>query len=147
MRRKRIFKVVLFLFVLLGLSAAVVSANSTGSNACANDPECIQVDNPGNSGMYSAPGEIYNIGGGNEITNRELTERLLQLCGRDDSAIDHVEDRLGHDRRYSIDCSKLKAIGWAPAQDFAEGLEQTVAWYRDNRAWWEPLKANTASVR
>ena len=93
------------------------------------------------------PGQIYNIGGGNEITNRELTERLLQLCGRDDSAIDHVEDRLGHDRRYSIDCSKLKAIGWAPAQDFAEGLEQTVAWYRDNRAWWEPLKANTASVR
>ena len=61
MRRKRIFKVVLFLFVLLGLSAAVVSANSTGSNACANDPECIQVDNPGNSGMYSAPGEIYNF--------------------------------------------------------------------------------------
>ena len=93
------------------------------------------------------PGQIYNIGGGNEITNRELTERLLQLCGRDDSAIDHVEDRLGHDRRYSIDCSKLRAIGWAPAQDFAEGLEQTVAWYRDNRAWWEPLKANTASVR
>ena len=93
------------------------------------------------------PGQIYNIGGGNEITNRELTERLLQLCGRDDSAIDHVEERLGHDRRYSIDCSKLKAIGWAPAQDFAEGLEQTVAWYRDNRAWWEPLKANTASVR
>ena len=93
------------------------------------------------------PGQIYNIGGGNEITNRELTERLIELCGRDESAIDYVEDRLGHDRRYSIDCSKLKAIGWAPAQDFAEGLEQTVAWYRDNRAWWEPLKANTASVR
>ncbi|MEZ5243818.1 MAG: dTDP-glucose 4,6-dehydratase [Acidimicrobiales bacterium] len=93
------------------------------------------------------PGQIYNIGGGNEITNRELTERLLELCGRDESAIDHVEDRLGHDRRYSIDCSKLKAIGWEPAQDFAEGLEKTVAWYRDNRAWWEPLKANTPSAR
>jgi dTDP-glucose 4,6-dehydratase len=93
------------------------------------------------------PGQIYNIGGGNEITNRELTDRLIELCGRDESAIDYVEDRLGHDRRYSIDCSKLKAIGWAPAQDFAEGLEKTVAWYRDNRAWWEPLKANTASVR
>ena len=93
------------------------------------------------------PGEIYNIGGGNEITNRELTDRLIELCGRDESAIDYVEDRLGHDRRYSIDCSKLQAIGWAPAQDFAEGLEKTVAWYRDNRAWWEPLKADTQSVR
>ncbi|MEM7140375.1 MAG: dTDP-glucose 4,6-dehydratase [Actinomycetota bacterium] len=93
------------------------------------------------------PGQIYNIGGGNEITNRELTDRLIDLCGRDESAIDYVEDRMGHDRRYSIDCSKLKAIGWAPAQDFAEGLEKTVAWYRDNRAWWEPLKANTASAR
>ncbi|MFT7610198.1 MAG: dTDP-glucose 4,6-dehydratase [Candidatus Aldehydirespiratoraceae bacterium] len=93
------------------------------------------------------PGQVYNIGGGNEITNRELTDRLIELCGRDESAIDYVEDRMGHDRRYSIDCSKLKAIGWAPAQDFAEGLEKTVAWYRDNRAWWEPLKANTASAR
>ncbi|MDG2027312.1 MAG: dTDP-glucose 4,6-dehydratase [Acidimicrobiales bacterium] len=95
----------------------------------------------------AVPGEIYNIGGGNEITNRELTDRLIELCGRDESAIDYVEDRLGHDRRYSIDCSKLRAIGWAPAQDFAEGLEKTVAWYRENRAWWEPLKANTASAR
>ncbi len=95
----------------------------------------------------AVPGEIYNIGGGNEITNRELTDRLIELCGRDESAIDCVEDRLGHDRRYSIDCSKLRAIGWAPAQDFAEGLEKTVAWYRENRAWWEPLKANTASAR
>ena len=93
------------------------------------------------------PGQIYNIGGGNEITNRELTDRLIELCGRDESAIDYVEDRLGHDRRYSIDCSKLKAIGWEPAQDFAEGLEKTVAWYRDNRAWWEPLKADTAPDR
>jgi dTDP-glucose 4,6-dehydratase len=95
----------------------------------------------------AVPGEIYNIGGGNEITNRELTDRLIEICGRDESAIDYVEDRLGHDRRYSIDCSKLRAIGWAPAQDFAEGLEKTVAWYRENRAWWEPLKANTASAR
>ena len=93
------------------------------------------------------PGEIYNIGGGNEITNRELTDRLIELCGRDESAIDYVEDRLGHDRRYSIDCSKLRGIGWAPAQDFAEGLEKTVAWYRENRAWWEPLKANTKAAR
>ena len=94
-----------------------------------------------------AVGEIYNIGGGNEITNRELTDRLLELCGRDESAIDYVQDRLGHDRRYSIDCSKLRGMGWAPDQDFAEGLELTVDWYRDNRAWWEPLKAKTGAVR
>lgn len=86
-------------------------------------------------------GEIYNIGGGNEITNRELTDRLIELCGRDESAIDYVEDRLGHDRRYSIDCTKLRSLGWQPEQDFAEGLEKTVAWYRENRSWWEPLKA------
>lgn len=86
-------------------------------------------------------GEIYNIGGGNEITNRELTEQLIALCGRDESAIDYVEDRLGHDRRYSIDCTKLEALGWRASRDFAEGLEKTVAWYRDNREWWEPLKA------
>ncbi len=88
-----------------------------------------------------AVGEIYNIGGGNEITNRELTDRLIELCGRDESAIDYVEDRLGHDRRYSIDCSKLRDLGWSTQQDFAEGLEKTVEWYRSNRGWWEPLKA------
>ena len=86
-------------------------------------------------------GEIYNVGGGNEITNRELTDRLLELCGRDTAAIDHVEDRLGHDRRYSVDCTKVRELGWEPDRDFAAGLEGTVAWYRDNRAWWEPLKA------
>ncbi len=92
-------------------------------------------------------GEIYNIGGGNEITNREITDRLLDLCGRDESAVNYVEDRLGHDRRYSVDCSKLRGIGWEPAQDFAEGLQSTVRWYRDNRAWWEPLKARTEALR
>ena len=86
-------------------------------------------------------GEIYNIGGGNEITNRELTDRLIALCGRDESAIDYVEDRLGHDRRYSIDCTKLRSVGWAPKHNFADGLDQTVDWYRHNRGWWEPLKA------
>jgi dTDP-glucose 4,6-dehydratase len=86
-------------------------------------------------------GEIYNVGGGNEITNRELTDRLIELCGRDESAIDYVADRLGHDRRYSVDCSKVRALGWAPARDFGEGLAETVAWYRDNPWWWEPLRA------
>ncbi len=85
-------------------------------------------------------GEIYNIGGGNEITNRELTERVLALCGADESSIEYVADRLGHDRRYSLDCSKARALGWKPARDLGDALEATVSWYRDNRWWWEPLK-------
>jgi dTDP-glucose 4,6-dehydratase len=86
------------------------------------------------------PGEIYNIGAGNEITNRELTERLLALCGADHSMIEPVVDRLGHDRRYSIDASKVQGLGWQPRRELGEALEATVAWYRDNRSWWEPLK-------
>ncbi len=89
---------------------------------------------------HGTSGEIYNIGAANEITNRELTERLVDLCGGDESAIDYVPDRLGHDRRYSLDCSKLRALGWAPEQDFSTGLKQTVEWYSTNRQWWEPLK-------
>jgi dTDP-glucose 4,6-dehydratase len=86
------------------------------------------------------PGEIYNIGGGTELTNRELTERLLTACGRDTSSITYVEDRKGHDRRYSIDGSKLAALGYAPRIDFERGLADVVAWYREHRDWWEPLK-------
>ena len=86
-------------------------------------------------------GEVYNIGGGNETTNRELTEKVLALCGAGDEMIEYVTDRLGHDRRYSIDCSKARALGWAPGRTLDEALAATVDWYRDNRAWWEPLKA------
>ena len=85
-------------------------------------------------------GEVYNIGGGNETTNRELTEKVLALCGAGDEMIEYVEDRLGHDRRYSIDCSKARALGWAPDRTLDEALAATVEWYRENRAWWEPLK-------
>jgi dTDP-glucose 4,6-dehydratase len=85
-------------------------------------------------------GEVYNIGGGNETTNRELTEKVLALCGAGDEMIEYVTDRLGHDRRYSIDCGKARALGWAPARTLDEALAATVEWYRDNRAWWEPLK-------
>jgi dTDP-glucose 4,6-dehydratase len=87
-----------------------------------------------------AVGEIYNIGPGNEVPNRELTERLIALCGKDESSITYVEDRLGHDRRYSIDTAKVRSLGWEPTHDFPTALETTVAWYRDNRWWWEPLK-------
>jgi dTDP-glucose 4,6-dehydratase len=86
------------------------------------------------------PGEVYNIGAGNEITNRELTDRILALLGHDESMIDYVEDRLGHDRRYSIDTSRIRALGWKPERDLSTALESTVGWYRDNRWWWEPLR-------
>jgi dTDP-glucose 4,6-dehydratase len=86
-------------------------------------------------------GEIYNIGGANEITNRELTERLLAAVGVGDEMIEYVEDRLGHDRRYSISTDKIRALGWKPERELDEALDETVAWYRDNRWWWEPLKA------
>ena len=86
-------------------------------------------------------GEIYNIGAGNEIPNRVLTEKILELLGADDSMIDYVEDRLGHDRRYSIATDKVEALGWRPTRNLDEALAATVEWYRANRAWWEPLKA------
>lgn len=92
-----------------------------------------------------AVGEIYNIGAHNEITNRELTHRLLELCGRDESFIEPVADRLGHDRRYSVDITSVTALGWRVERGFDEALAETVAWYRDNRAWWEPLKARVSA--
>ena len=85
-------------------------------------------------------GEIYNIGGGNETTNRELTEKVLGLLGVGNEMVEYVEDRLGHDRRYSIDCSKANALGWVPSRSLDEALAETVEWYRANRAWWEPVK-------
>ena len=91
------------------------------------------------------PGEVYNIGGGTEMSNRELTELLLEAVGADWSSVEHVTDRKGHDLRYSVDISKISdELGYAPATDFATGLADTVAWYGDNRAWWEPLKARAA---
>ena len=87
-------------------------------------------------------GEIYNIGGGTELTNRELTYRLLEAVGADESMIQPVADRKGHDRRYSVDWSKIATeLGYTPQTPFDQGLADTVAWYRDNRAWWEPLKS------
>jgi dTDP-glucose 4,6-dehydratase len=86
-------------------------------------------------------GEIYNIGGGTELTNKQLTHRLLDLCGHDESMIEPVADRLGHDRRYSVDWSKIRdELGYQPRVAFDEGLAQTVKWYRENESWWRPLK-------
>jgi dTDP-glucose 4,6-dehydratase len=90
-------------------------------------------------------GEIYNIGGGTELPNREIAERLVELCGR--GRISWVADRPGHDRRYSVDCSKIaERLGFAPRHDFTTGLEQTVRWYRENRQWWEPLTTRLATA-
>ena len=89
-------------------------------------------------------GEIYNIGAGNEVTNNEITDRLLELTGRDESFITPVADRLGHDRRYSITHEKVSALGWKTEHNLVDALAETVQWYRENRAWWEPLKAKAA---
>jgi dTDP-glucose 4,6-dehydratase len=85
-------------------------------------------------------GEIFNIGGENEKTNLEITEKILKLLKKDDSMIEHVKDRPGHDFRYSLDCSKLRRLGWKPSQSFEEGLTDTVSWYVQNEWWWRPLK-------
>jgi dTDP-glucose 4,6-dehydratase len=85
-------------------------------------------------------GEVYNIGGGNEVRNVDLTRALLRLAERPDSLIKPVQDRLGHDLRYSLDTTKLKKLGWKPEVAFEEGLKGTVRWYRDNEWWWRPIK-------
>jgi dTDP-glucose 4,6-dehydratase len=86
-------------------------------------------------------GEVYNVGGPEELPNIEVVRRVLALTGRDESLIDHVADRLGHDRRYSLASDRLEALGWRAAVHFEEGIERTVAWYRDNRDWWEPIRS------
>ena len=88
----------------------------------------------------SEPGEVYNIGGGHEVPNLELTQRILRLLNQPDSLIQHVNDRPGHDRRYCLDTTKLRRRGWRPTVDFAEGLADTVAWYQTHESWWRPIK-------
>jgi dTDP-glucose 4,6-dehydratase len=93
------------------------------------------------------PGEIYNVGAGNERTNRALTVALLERLGADEGAIEHVADRPGHDRRYAVDTTKVRGLGWTPQHTFDEALDATVAWYRDHEAWWRPLKDAGVSGR
>jgi dTDP-glucose 4,6-dehydratase len=88
-----------------------------------------------------SPGEAYNVGGPEELPNIEVVKRVLVLTGRDESLIEHVEDRPGHDRRYSLASTKLEDLGWKAEVPFERGIEQTVAWYRDNEAWWGPLRS------
>jgi len=92
-------------------------------------------------------GEVYNVGGGNHVRNIDLTERILALTGRTDALIQRVPDRLGHDRRYSLDTSKLAKLGWRPEVPFDAGLQETVAWYKENEWWWRPIKENDPAFR
>ena len=97
-------------------------------------------------GIYAAlmngkSGEVYNIGGGRELTNNEITSLILEVMGADKSSIEYVEDRKGHDLRYSVDWTKInRELGYEPKVKFEDGLRETIQWYRDNEAWWKPLK-------
>ena len=129
------------LFTTNLLDGASVPLYGDGGNVrdwCFVEDNCTAVDTVLRKGEI---GEIYNIGAGNEVPNVELTHKLLSLTDRDESAIVRVADRLGHDRRYSITTDKVEALGWRPQRELDEALEATVAWYRENRWWWEPLKA------
>jgi dTDP-glucose 4,6-dehydratase len=90
---------------------------------------------------HGAPGEVYNAGGPDECANIEVVGRIIELTGAEESLIEHVTDRPGHDRRYSLSSAKVRALGWEPRVRFAEGLEQTVAWYRENEWWWKPIRS------
>ena len=129
------------LFVTNLLDGLKVPLYGDGMNVrdwCYVEDNCAGVDLVLRNGEV---GQIYNIGAGNEIPNRVLTEKILALLGADESMINYVEDRLGHDRRYSIATDKVEALGWRPQRDLDEALAVTVEWYRGNRSWWEPLKA------
>jgi len=91
--------------------------------------------------MQGKSGEVYNIGGGRELTNNEITNLILQAMGADESAIEYIEDRKGHDLRYSVDWAKIKnELGYEPKVKFEDGLNETIDWYHKNEAWWKPLK-------
>ena len=94
--------------------------------------------------QQGAPGEIYNVGAGNETPNRVLVDKLLAAFGVGEEMVSYVEDRLGHDRRYSVDIAKVTALGWKKQRTLDEALAETVDWYRANEWWWRPLKERAA---
>lgn len=93
------------------------------------------------------PGEVYNVGGGNDVRNVDLTRAILRSLGKPESLISRVPDRPGHDRRYSLDTSKLKRLGWEAKIAFESGLAETAAWYRENEWWWRPIKEDDSAFR
>jgi dTDP-glucose 4,6-dehydratase len=90
---------------------------------------------------FGQPGEVYNVGGPDELPNIEVVRRILELTGRDESLISYITDRLGHDRRYSLSAAKTETLGWKAAVGFDEGIERTVEWYRENEWWWAPIRS------
>ncbi|MEN6593088.1 MAG: dTDP-glucose 4,6-dehydratase [Methanobacterium sp.] len=123
------------LFILNAMQDKPLSVYGTGENV--RDwiyvlDNCTGIETVLNKGKF---GEVYNIGGGNEKTNIEITRMILDLLGKPESLITYVEDRLGHDLRYSLDSTKTKKLGWKPEWSFEDGLKQTVEWYKDNRDW------------
>jgi dTDP-glucose 4,6-dehydratase len=102
------------------------------------DDFCRAIDTVLESGEA---GLVYNVGGPDELANIDVVRRVLELTGRDESLIEFVEDRLGHDRRYSLASARVEELGWKAQVDFEEGIERTVSWYRDNPQWWQPLRA------
>jgi dTDP-glucose 4,6-dehydratase len=90
---------------------------------------------------HGVAGEIYNVGGPDEVDNLTVVQRIVELCGADQSLIEFVTDRPGHDRRYSLGSEKARALGWSAGTRFEQGIERTVAWYRDNAWWWEPIRS------
>ncbi|MEI6446531.1 MAG: GDP-mannose 4,6-dehydratase, partial [Actinomycetes bacterium] len=90
---------------------------------------------------HGEPGEVYNCGGPDECPNIDVVKRIIELTGASEDLIEYVTDRPGHDRRYSLSSAKLEGLGWKARTHFAEGLEATVAWYRDNPGWWEPIRS------
>jgi dTDP-glucose 4,6-dehydratase len=90
---------------------------------------------------HGVPGEVYNAGGPDECANVDVVKRIIELTGADESQIEYVTDRPGHDRRYSLSSGKVRALGWEPRVRFEEGLQETVAWYRENAWWWEPIRS------
>ncbi|MBU0979702.1 MAG: GDP-mannose 4,6-dehydratase, partial [Nanoarchaeota archaeon] len=90
--------------------------------------------------VHGKNGQIYNIAGKNELPNIEITKMMLKEMGKDDSSIEYVKDRPGHDRRYSLDITKLEKLGWKPKFSFASALPKTIRWYEQNGSWWRKLK-------
>jgi dTDP-glucose 4,6-dehydratase len=135
------------LFVTNALDGAPVPLYGDGLNVrdwLHVDDHCRALDVVLERGL---PGEVYNIGGGNEIANIDLTRRILGLVGRPESLIKPVADRPGHDRRYCLDTAKVRTLGWSPSIDFAAGLAASVEWYRSNEWWWRPIKQGDPSYR
>ena len=132
------------LFITNLLEGRPVPVYGDGLNVrdwCHVEDNCAAIDLVLRQG---ATGEIYNIGAGHETTNLDLTHLVLAAMGKGPEAIEFVDDRLGHDRRYSLDATRVRTLGWSPRRSLEEGIVQTVDWYRSHPEWWQPLRSNVA---